>query len=87
MEVYTSNTESTCEGVNIEWPFVQEAIGEATEIHSDRIQEAIEIALEYADLPDSPGKSRAYLKVGYEVMHQLVKYILEVKHMKENDDV
>ena len=67
----------TVDGVFIEWPFLVEALENAEEVEADRIQEAMENCF------FGSGNSINHTILGYEIMHQVKKYISEVKAYRE----
>ena len=66
----------TVDGVVNEWPFIEEAIGQAEEVEADRIQEAMERCFENGLISD-------HARLGFEIMNQVKKYISEVKAIRE----
>jgi len=68
----------TVDGVFIEWPFIEEAIGQAEEVEADRIQEAMENCFN----TEVTTITNATI-LGFEIMNQVKKYISEVKAIRE----
>ena len=71
----------TVDGVVIEWPFIVEALENAEEVEGGLIQKRMEAcfgsAQDLLDIYDS------HADLGYAIMHQVKKYISEVKAIRE----
>ena len=68
--------------VNIDWPFITEALDNAEEAEADRIQEALERIMALG----AAVSSADIFRLGSEVLNQVEKYMIEVREIKNGTE-